>query len=1429
MNKYYFSIQYGLGILLDEYTGKYKIGFKSESSLLMPSEVLQVSNDIVSKMIDESYKTYFNYETINKAKSYINHTIIPNYYFMGKSITANVLGTEEYKTIVNFTSTDIKSTCTCPVHFNCKHGYALLALVKEDMNYLNKLYNLSIIDTNNKKNEYIESYIRLKNEPDRITLTNNYHEVLKTFNKDELFEFIKEINLNYSPNKYSFIHLKRLIISDPNLFYMIHENESKLRLNAFYNQIVTDYHRIYSKIDEIKRLKFESNELELKLELAYYLGYSTEYLKVLLKNNIFFRNYQASNNLFKSANYDNELINLILECSKNRFLASHAAIIIEKSNYNEELINFFSDLLNIDDFDLNQLSKPFLLNLISKNTYSDKAKEEFINNIYDYIALDYKKSFEIFYSILYNQKIPKRLDKYISLFPYNDYIYKLITYNLVDDGALDTKALSYFRVSATYPENGSIIKFSIDLGDLTLTFADLDYDLRINYFDTESAFSERLVNLIIKDYFSNEENKQEFERRKLLYQNKEKYKLTKEYEIAINSFLKSEVPLLNKMLRAHLSLELFKTNLYNNDSYSCEMKIGIDKDYIIKDISEFLSQIDKKEYETFGKSLSMVLDIKNFDDRSQKIIELFRSNYNFKVNSLNKRQKILDKVTFEALLDIYKNTYLTFDGESLYISLDEIECKCYINKDYILNIPYEVFFIGEDKIYIKNGNKINILGPLNKFNAIKFLINNNGMNISYVLPLFKEGFYYNHHDLIEIDESLTNDFKISELIINSYFDYDNKEIIKNEELYKDDNLVNKSDLDRNDLIKYNAYNNYLSNIGFIDNKIKDDSDIYKFFTMDFDELKKYANIYLSEELKNKNIIKLSIPQIRIKYQNNLVDAIFEESVFTDEELYQILSAIKKRKKYVMLKGNRIVDIATDEAKEFLEMVEDFNLDIRYLNESQQLPVYQVIKALAHEKNIEVDEYFKNMLDEIKNFKNARFELPSINGSLRGYQKEGFNFLKILSKYNLGGILADDMGLGKTLEIITLITSDIKSSPSLIVCPKSLIFNWISEIERFSPNLKAVSVTGSMSDRKDIIKSINNDSKIIYVSSYDSLRNDIELYDNINFNYIILDEAQYIKNVEAEKSKSVKKLIGTHKFALTGTPIENNIIDLWSIFEFLMPGYFEDVSSFKTKYLNDEEFTKKVSIKIAPFILRRTKSEVLKDLPPKFEQIISCEMTKPQRKIYDALRLEASDAIASGAKSFDVLPYLMRLRQACVDPKTFIDNYEDGSGKMDYLKSIIESRISGGARILIFSSFVKALNIIETMLMKMGIPYYLLTGDTNLKTRKEYVDSFNKNNDIKVFLISLKAGGTGLNLTGASVVIHMDPWWNISAMDQATDRAHRIGQTKTVEVIKLVADDSIEQRVIQLQNQKKELIDSLISNSDESITNFNKEDLKFLLD
>ncbi|MGN1405750.1 MAG: DEAD/DEAH box helicase, partial [Erysipelotrichaceae bacterium] len=507
-------------------------------------------------------------------------------------------------------------------------------------------------------------------------------------------------------------------------------------------------------------------------------------------------------------------------------------------------------------------------------------------------------------------------------------------------------------------------------------------------------------------------------------------------------------------------------------------------------------------------------------------------------------------------------------------------------------------------------------------------------------------------------------------------------------------------------------------------------------------------------------------------------------------------------------------------------VEDMGLNVKKLKDENRINMVQGLKALAHEGNCTVDDYLKNMMDDITGFKKDKTPLPDIQAKLRDYQIEGYRWLKNLCKYNVGGILADDMGLGKTLEIITLIVSDNTPKPNLIVCPKSLIFNWKNEFNRFAPEEEAIEIYGNKNSRDEIISHIDPDRKVNYITSYDSLRNDIESY-KCKMNLMVIDEAQYIKNVNAQKTQSVKQIEASHKLALTGTPIENNIIDLWSIFDFIMPGYFEPLEKFKNKYNTSEEFVEIVAKRIAPFVLRRTKANVLKDLPEKFERIMSAEMPASQRKVYDAFKKQAKDAMnANGGKAFDMLPYLMKLRQICVDPGLLLENYNGEAAKLDLLMELVDDYLKEGHRILIFSQFVKALEAVER---RLDIPYYKITGDTDSKVRLKICEDFNNGSKENVVLISLKAGGTGLNLTGADTVIHLDPWWNVSAENQASDRSHRIGQTRNVEVIKLICEDSIEQRVIELQNKKKDLIDRMISNDESSVVSASLEDIRFILD
>ena len=472
---------------------------------------------------------------------------------------------------------------------------------------------------------------------------------------------------------------------------------------------------------------------------------------------------------------------------------------------------------------------------------------------------------------------------------------------------------------------------------------------------------------------------------------------------------------------------------------------------------------------------------------------------------------------------------------------------------------------------------------------------------------------------------------------------------------------------------------------------------------------------------------------------------------------------------------------------------------------------------------------------------------SLEKVLREYQKVGFKWLETLDKYQFGGILADDMGLGKTIQIIAIILAykekkEEEKKPIMVVCPSSLTLNWKAEIERFASNIKTILISGPANKRQELIKDIA--SYDVAITSYDLLKRDIDLYNELNqeFRYIIADEAQYMKNSNTQNAKAIKNINAKTKFALTGTPIENSLAELWSIFDFLMPGYLFSYKKFKENYEQpivkdeDEKTMSKLRMLIEPFILRRTKKQVLTELPDKTITILDNEMNDEQQKIYLSYLAEVKSELNEQIKingfeksQMQILSALTRLRQICCHPSLFLDNYKGESSKLNQCLEIIKDAISSGHKILLFSTYTSMFDIIEKELKKEEIKYFKLTGQTKVDKRIALVDEFNNNQTIKVFLISLKAGGTGLNLTGADVVIHYDPWWNLAAENQATDRAYRIGQKNSVQVYKLITKNSIEEKIYELQERKAKLIDNVLDTKTSFISKLSKDEIMKLFE
>ena len=488
--------------------------------------------------------------------------------------------------------------------------------------------------------------------------------------------------------------------------------------------------------------------------------------------------------------------------------------------------------------------------------------------------------------------------------------------------------------------------------------------------------------------------------------------------------------------------------------------------------------------------------------------------------------------------------------------------------------------------------------------------------------------------------------------------------------------------------------------------------------------------------------------------------------------------------------------------------------------------------------IDADADFRRFTRQFKNSEEPLFNLPSkLSGVLRDYQKYGFRWLSLLKTHGFGGILADDMGLGKTLQILALLQgykNKEQKLSALVVCPASLVLNWENEIRHFTPDLSSCCIIGNGAERAALLKKAR--CYDLLITSYDLLKRDAQNYEKLEFDFEIIDEAQYIKNHNTQNAKAVKMIQAKTRFALTGTPIENGLAELWSIFDYLMPGYLYRYGRFRRLFEQpiikdkDKEALEELKKLTAPFILRRLKRDVLKELPEKTETVLYTNLAPEQCTLYTANLASMHKELSTEFQKQDagkgrmmVLAMLTRLRQICCDPSLVYENYKEESAKLELCLELIESSAESGHKLLVFSQFTSMLSILKKRLKQKRIPFYSIEGSTKKEERPALVQAFNQD-DTPVFLISLKAGGTGLNLTGADVVIHYDPWWNLSAQNQATDRAHRIGQKNSVQVYKLFAKNTIEEKILALATKKQALAEHVIPDENTLLSSMTKEDI-----
>ena len=879
--------------------------------------------------------------------------------------------------------------------------------------------------------------------------------------------------------------------------------------------------------------------------------------------------------------------------------------------------------------------------------------------------------------------------------------------------------------------------------------------------------------------------------------------------------------------------------------------------YTIKNIQNFLTDVTRASFIQYGKKLAFKHDERNFDEASKTIIAFMRkvlaaqsaTHYKKTIRELELTNGVIDDffVIFEELPLTYRDFRLQESIDFPTLNIEKLDAYYRITLKtryrYILGQNHLYHCAGKTFIRTKldeAGKTAGLIYRLSRQGEI--IINEENFNDFYIYVLSD---IKNFVQLTGLQFEKLTEEKISLYADINEFDQMYTAIKYH---YEDGTIKDGFDPENTEIsLSAHKIESYIKNFAEVDDQKKiayltdENYRMQEFVNAGLPYLQQYAQVYISESLKQigrKRKIQMSAG---VTIKNDLLSIDLDSVDIPRNELAAVLVSYRRKKKFHKLKSGERLYLEADELEEIDQMLANYNVDPAKMEDGHlDLDLFRAFSVNAHAENesslIEFNrsELFKDIISRFENIKMGDHEItPKYDALLRDYQKYGYHWLKTLSDYGFGGILADDMGLGKTLQVLALLDqSKADDEVSMVVAPASLILNWEDEVKKFSSDLRAVSVYGTADVRKKTISRYQEYDLLI--TSYDYIRRDVALYQEIKFNYVVLDEAQYIKNQSTKSAQSVKELVGKYKLALTGTPIENSLAELWSIFDFLMPGYLFSYAHFAREYerpiVKEKDEQKQLELKklISPFILRRLKQEVLKELPEKIETVIPIEFSEDEKKMYlanlsqvnvelqDKLEMEQVNAIA-------ILAMLTRLRQICCEPRVLYENIKVQSSKVIACMDLIRRLREHGKKILLFSSFTSVLDLINDALNAEGISHYTITGQTNKVKRREFVTKFQED-DTEVFLISLKAGGTGLNLTAAEAVIHFDPWWNMSAQNQATDRAHRIGQDRTVQVFKLIMKNSIEEKIQLLQEAKKDLADAFVEGNDGRITSMSKDDI-----
>lgn len=943
------------------------------------------------------------------------------------------------------------------------------------------------------------------------------------------------------------------------------------------------------------------------------------------------------------------------------------------------------------------------------------------------------------------------------------------------------------------------------------------------------------------------------------------------------------------------TLNINSNNNLQNGTISAylEFKVGISRPYVVKDAQEFIDAWMTKKRLVFGKQLVLDSNRQLFEGRDKDIMALLKEIYiihrelsgfdnSYRYTGLIRGRQIkLLPSSLEKFLEIMTGqaipaTMFSNDIEIVPIVEEPIPVtyemrqmeewlSVKMNKQ---ELPVELTPGGS---YYYAGGKIYKIPDAQKkyLSIIQEGFKQSGHNevivpsqfqsrfISEVVPIMKKSGDVMVNPSLKkqiIQESLKSEIYLDQykkgISAKVLFRYGKHQV---NPALKESYISSTNEYILRDIEKEQPILDFFHQTGFFIDKdrfcLLDKEGIYRFVFEKLPELQTLSDVFYSEDFKKVTVKKKVSLSGRISLVDDILEITFDTKDLDWDELKGVLESLRRKKKFYRLKDGAILPLDEyPDLKQLTRFADQVDLSPKDLKDGKiRLPKYRALylDSLLQESNnqfVKRTRDFDQFIESLSSIKARTYEIPqSLQPILRDYQKVGYQWLKALSESGLGGILADDMGLGKTLQVLALVLSekDKRKKPALVVAPTSLVYNWALEAEKFTPELKVLAVSGLAPHRQALLENI--DEYDLVVTSYPLIRRDIEYYQTHKFSFCFIDEAQHVKNHFTQSARAIRKILAENRFALTGTPMENSLLELWAIFDFIMPSYLFTQQKFHERFVKpiigegNKEVAQDLSRHIRPFILRRMKKDVLKELPEKIETTLKCELTDIQRDIYLAILAKARQEIDISIEKdgfekshIQILAALTRLRQVCCHPSSFLENYKGGSGKLNLLEELLSSALDSGHRILLFSQFTSMLDIIEKELIKNDIAYFYLSGQTPASERATIVSRFN-DGEGQVFLLSLKAGGTGLNLTGADTVIHYDPWWNPAVEEQATDRAYRIGQEKVVQVFKLITRNTIEEKIQLLQEKKKAMIDMVIKPGETLLQKLTKEEIRQLFE